>query len=651
VAKIGKTRSLSSELLIQLAIVALVPLGATIVFFIWQLFPYLTKNIIDEQQSIASLVTQQVIERITTAEEQAGLLIGLAAQNIDKRELLEGFLSQKSDFDTVYFLDETGSIKSIAIRDALVLETEQLYMDMDLSHSSVYQNEGRVSGWTQVFLSIVTGRLSIAYFEQMGDQRLIAELAIDRLPQLSKRLSELDILVMLVDGDNQLIAHPDPSLSQQQFNLGNLALFKSSNRQSVYSTDFEWDNQKYFGTLVAMEDLGWSVIVAEEESSIWAGLYQELTKWLISIATIIVLALLIALKRSSQFSKRFAVLSQQAKNIARGNYQTDVLQERVREFNELSENVVEMSQAISKREDALQAKERQLREINEVLEERVEERTTRLIQSNQELEKTNSALNDTMDQLVHAEKLAALGSLVAGVAHELNTPIGNAAMASSSLQDFAEQIQQQLSEGSVTKSGLNQFLSDSIMAAGITARNLEKAAELITSFKQVATDQSSSQRREFTIDELLHEILLTLHPQTKKKAVNIELDISSEAKLDSYPGPLGQVISNLIMNAFIHGFDDRDEGHIKITARREGPAVKLIIEDDGKGIPEASIARIFDPFYTTKLGQGGSGLGLHICHNIVIDVLGGSIKVESKVHQGTTFLITLAATAPMLETE
>lgn len=650
-AKIGKTRSLSSELLIQLAIVALVPLGATIVFFIWQLFPYLTKNIIDEQQSIASLVTQQVIERITTAEEQAGLLIGLAAQNIDKRELLEGFLSQKSDFDTVYFLDETGSIKSIAIRDALVLETEQLYMDMDLSHSSVYQNEGRVSGWTQVFLSIVTGRLSIAYFEQMGDQRLIAELAIDRLPQLSKRLSELDILVMLVDGDNQLIAHPDPSLSQQQFNLGNLALFKSSNRQSVYSTDFEWDNQKYFGTLVAMEDLGWSVIVAEEESSIWAGLYQELTKWLISIATIIVLALLIALKRSSQFSKRFAVLSQQAKNIARGNYQTDVLQERVREFNELSENVVEMSQAISKREDALQAKERQLREINEVLEERVEERTTRLIQSNQELEKTNSALNDTMDQLVHAEKLAALGSLVAGVAHELNTPIGNAAMASSSLQDFAEQIQQQLSEGSVTKSGLNQFLSDSIMAAGITARNLEKAAELITSFKQVATDQSSSQRREFTIDELLHEILLTLHPQTKKKAVNIELDISSEAKLDSYPGPLGQVISNLIMNAFIHGFDDRDEGHIKITARREGPAVKLIIEDDGKGIPEASIARIFDPFYTTKLGQGGSGLGLHICHNIVIDVLGGSIKVESKVHQGTTFLITLAATAPMLETE
>ena len=427
-------------------------------------------------------------------------------------------------------------------------------------------------------------------------------------------------------------------------------MFSSSSNQSVYSTDFEWDNQQYFGTVVAMDDLGWSVIVAEDESSIWAGLYREIRNWLVSIAIIIVLALLIALKRSSVFSKRFAVLSQQAKKIARGNYQTEVLQERILEFNELSENVIEMSQAISRREEALQAKERQLTEMNEVLEERVEERTKRLIESNQELEKTNSALNNTMDQLVQSEKLASLGSLVAGVAHELNTPIGNASMASSSQKDFAEKVKRELAEGTVTKSGLQQFLDDSIMAAGITARNLEKAAELITSFKQVATDQSSSQRREFTIDELLHEILLTLHPQTKKKAINIELDISSEAKLDSYPGPLGQVMSNLIMNAFIHGFDDRDEGHIKITARREESAVKLIIQDDGRGIPEASIAKIFDPFYTTKLGQGGSGLGLHICHNIVIDVLGGSIKVESKVNQGTTFLITLAATAPMLKT-
>ncbi len=187
------------------------------------------------------------------------------------------------------------------------------------------------------------------------------------------------------------------------------------------------------------------------------------------------------------------------------------------------------------------------------------------------------------------------------------------------------------------------------MAAGITSRNLEKAAELITSFKQVATDQSSSQRREFSVNELFHEILLTLHPQTKKKAVDIELDVSSEAKLDSYPGPLGQVLSNLIMNAFIHGFDDREAGRIQISVTKEDNMIQIIIEDDGKGIPETALSKIFDPFYTTKLGQGGSGLGLHICHNIVVDILGGKITVESVVGQGTKFLLSLAACAPILE--
>ncbi|WP_197475064.1 sensor histidine kinase, partial [Oleiphilus sp. HI0079] len=237
----------------------------------------------------------------------------------------------------------------------------------------------------------------------------------------------------------------------------------------------------------------------------------------------------------------------------------------------------------------------------------------------------------------------------AGVAHELNTPIGNATMASSTLKDFAERIQQQLATGSVTKSGLKEFLNDAIMAAGITSRNLEKASELITSFKQVATDQSSSQRRTFSLNELFHEILLTLHPQTKKKAIKIELDVASEISLDSYPGPLGQVLSNLIMNAFIHGFEDRMQGRIRISAMKEEDKVQITLEDDGKGIPETALPKIFDPFYTTRLGQGGSGLGLHICHNIVVDTLAGKIRAESEVGQGTRFLLTLAACAPRLE--
>ena len=274
-----------------------------------------------------------------------------------------------------------------------------------------------------------------------------------------------------------------------------------------------------------------------------------------------------------------------------------------------------------------------------VLEQRVEERTKLLSKSNQELEQTNAALNDTMDQLVQSEKLASLGSLVAGVAHELNTPIGNASMASSSLTDFAESMKQDLRNGSMSKSGLESFLDDAISATGITSRNLEKASELISSFKQVAADQSSSQKREFLLSDLVHEILVTLHPQTKKKTIEFQIDIEDGLKLNSFPGPLGQVLSNLILNAVIHGFENQGTGQIRISARAKDESINIEVQDNGKGIPEASIGKIFDPFFTTRLGKGGSGLGLHICHNIVVEVLGGTIQLDSRVTEGAKFVL------------
>jgi signal transduction histidine kinase len=517
---------------------------------------------------------------------------------------------------------------------------------MDLSKSIILKENNKLVGWTPVFLSVVTGRVSIAYFHRIDDEHIVvAELAIDKLPKLSNRLSELDILVMIVDEHLQLIAHPDSSLSQQQVNLSYLSLFQSQYSTGVYSDTFEWSDEVYFGTVINMDELNWRVIVAEEEESIRKELYNVLQNWLISIIVIIFAALTIGLKRSSSFSKRFAVLTQQAKNIAQGNYQTEVVEEDVREFNELSENVVLMSEAISRREAELHSKEQEVRDMNEVLEHRVEERTRKLSEANAELEKTVVALNSTMDQLVQSEKLASLGSLVAGVAHELNTPIGNAKMASSTLLDFASDIRQKLASGEITKSSLEHFLNDAVMAADIASRNLEKAAELIASFKQVAADQSSSQRRKFKLAELTHEILVTLHPQTKKKAIALQIDIDPELTMDSFPGPLGQVISNLIMNAYLHGFSDQNEGSIQITAKLHEDSVEIQFADDGCGIAEEAISSVFDPFYTTKLGQGGSGLGLHICHNIVTEILGGSIRVTSRKDEGTVFTLLLPVIA------
>jgi PAS domain S-box-containing protein len=295
--------------------------------------------------------------------------------------------------------------------------------------------------------------------------------------------------------------------------------------------------------------------------------------------------------------------------------------------------------------------ENEVLELNETLEERVIERTEELQQANQELESTLDTLNMAQEELVRSEKLAALGALVAGIAHELNTPIGNSLMVASTLVDRTRALSKNFQEG-LKRSLLEQYIGDASKAGDILERNLSRAANLVTRFKQVAVDQTSSQRREFSLAEVVAEIILTLSPTIKKTYFAVEQDIPEDLMMDSYPGPLGQVLTNLINNAFLHGFEGRNAGIVMIEAQSVGDDyIELTIRDNGIGIPPANLNRIFDPFFTTKLGAGGSGLGLPITHNIVSSVLGGRIRLQSEVDVGTTFVLVLPLTAPQIQPE
>lgn len=297
--------------------------------------------------------------------------------------------------------------------------------------------------------------------------------------------------------------------------------------------------------------------------------------------------------------------------------------------------------------------EREVQRYREQLENMVRERTEDLDRKNQALNETVERLQATLadlqrtqGQLVHAEKMAALGSLVAGFSHELNTPIGNALMVASTLPAQTERMSSQLEKG-LRRSALEDFLGEMRNAGEMMVRNLARAAELISSFKQVAMDQTTSQRRPFTLNELVSEIVITLTPTLKKTPYRIETDIPADIALDSYPGPLGQVITNLINNAVLHGFDGAPKGRISVSADRvDAGHCWLQVCDDGKGIPPEHLNSIFDPFFTTKLGRGGSGIGLSISYSIVTGVLGGRIEVESTPNTGTRFTLTLPTSAP-----
>lgn len=256
-------------------------------------------------------------------------------------------------------------------------------------------------------------------------------------------------------------------------------------------------------------------------------------------------------------------------------------------------------------------------------------------------------LKEAQEQLVSREKLAALGSMVAGVAHELNTPIGNSLMMASTLLGKTDELMRSLEKHSIRRTELVDYLSQAQEASQLIMRGLNNAADLVHSFKQVAVDRTTAQRRRYDLQQVCHEIVATVKNHIKRSGHAIEVDVPAGIKMDGYPGPLGQVVTNFINNALLHAFDGKQSGCITLSARL-GTNGRVLIQfkDDGIGIKEENLKRIFDPFFTTKMGQGGSGLGLSISYNIVTSIFSGQINVQSELGAGTTFTLDLPLVAP-----
>lgn len=261
---------------------------------------------------------------------------------------------------------------------------------------------------------------------------------------------------------------------------------------------------------------------------------------------------------------------------------------------------------------------------------------------------TYQELQETQRKLVSQEKMAALGSLVAGVAHELNTPISNSILLTSTMSHKTELLGARLSENQMRRSDLLSYIKESNEAFALNLRSLQSAAELVDSFKQIAVDRTAAHRRVFDVRQLTHDILATMMNQLQKLGLAITLDVAENLKMDSYPGPLGQVIMNLINNTLRHAFDGRDGGQITLSAKRTNEAqIQILFSDNGCGISQENLLKIFNPFFTTTLGQGGSGLGLSISYNIVTSILNGHISAQSQLGSGTTFILDLPLVAPV----
>ncbi|MBF0404758.1 sensor histidine kinase [Candidatus Magnetominusculus xianensis] len=285
------------------------------------------------------------------------------------------------------------------------------------------------------------------------------------------------------------------------------------------------------------------------------------------------------------------------------------------------------------------------------LEELVSARTNELNTTNQQLQEdiakrkqVEESLRQSQSQLVEAEKMAALGGLVAGVAHEINTPIGIAVTTASHLQDVTSKLSAAINNKTAKKDELFTYFTHATKSSELILTNLERTSELVKSFKMVSADQTSHEMRVFKVRDYIEKVITSLSPKLKQTACEVRLECAADLEINSYPGAIAQIITNFVINSLMHAFGDKDRGIITIEIAKTGDSLLIKYSDNGKGIPEENLGKIFNPFFTTNRAGGGTGLGLHILYNLITQTFKGNIKCESVVGEGTTFSVTIPVT-------
>lgn len=330
-----------------------------------------------------------------------------------------------------------------------------------------------------------------------------------------------------------------------------------------------------------------------------------------------------------------------ASQVARDkNYTLRIPESRLDEFNDLGQSLNIMLERVQHQIARQQRAEKEASQLNLELEQQVTQRTKALRESNQELLATLEQLHQYQGQLVESEKMASLGDMVAGIAHEVNTPIGLSVTASTLLQDKLAVMQEKFQQKRISTNEFARFLDDCDENLSIIYRNLNRAAELVTSFKQVAVDQSSEIDRTIEIHSFMRDVLTSVKPRRLDlEKFPIHVHCAEGLSVITKPGPLNQILINLIVNSMVHGFDGRDSGTIDISFELIDDDLEITYRDDGNGVPFDIRKKIFDPFVTTKRGAGGSGLGLHLVYNLVTQVLGGNIHFFSEQQHGVEFIV------------
>lgn len=637
-------------LVLGFSLLALLPLAAGGLAIWYLLMPGLQTQAIDNSTMLATSLANQVSNFFDMPKElvQAGAHV-LEDKSLPKRQIddaLELIAHANNVFSAVYLTDAQHRITHVTLEHSSSLDNRDLIgLDLSALRPFAGTHDKGVLRWSDVFLSALSTEPTIVASIDMDQRTLAGEISLKHLSNFVHWAAvRSDMQVIITDARGQVLAHPDPEVARSFANLSHLPLLQTAQTRGKASDVFELAGVRYVGTAMLIKPQNWMVVVAQPlEAALKPGWNTlRVIGWL--GAAVLIMTLAIGYFMARWLAMRTEAVAHTAMKAAESHEEVNWPNIAITEYTQLVASLRSLIQTI-------RVREQELREANATLENKVEHRTAALTEANEQLAAVVSDLTHTRTHLDQAERLAALGRLVAGVAHELNTPIGNCLVVAGTMQANTQSFMNTPLE-TMRRSTLQEYQTQILEASALLIRNLERAAKLIQSFKQVSTDHQSAQRRTFDLADILDDVSTLQASLLKEHGITLDIDVPLGIIMDSYPNALSQVISNLVENAAIHAYKDKPDGVIHIASQRgKGGCIQLSVSDRGCGIARELLPQIFEPFFKTRFGQGGTGLGLHVSYQITTSLLGGTITADSTPGVGSCFTLDLPQKAPLPSTE
>ena len=584
---------------------------------------YLHKDLIEKNELLVNSIANGLQQIVTIPEDVLYEMFAMhyseeLGGSFDKQ--LQIVHSSHTIVENLIVLDKEGYVESFAPYDEDML-------GLDMSRQEFFLRADESPVWFKSLLSPDTGEVTVSVSQRFRDRVYVVDIQlIDLVQAFSIAKTSQGSFQVILDSDGTVLAHHDRNKVVQRENMSMLSELRTLKPGILFTDTVCYGGERYVASFYRLPGVEWTVGFFNNEKDALTPLIRLRRYTFFTLSVSLLITVLIALMLIHSVTRSVNKIRKFTADLGSGNFDTSIPQTRIEEFDILLQQLKTTRAAVKERESELQ-------QLTDDLEDIVHERT-------HELEDSMRNLKQTQSQLILSEKMAALGGLVAGVAHEINTPIGIGVTAASFIQEQMESIKRDLNNDTLTQEAFESFLEVNIESAELLLSNMKRASDLISSFKKVAVDQQTDKLNEFNLMEYTSEVLRSLTPKLKAGRHKTFIHCDKLIFMKSYPGAFSQILANLVVNSVSHGFEHMFEKEIHITiSQKKGQAV-IEYCDNGRGIPESVASHIFDPFYTTKRNKGGTGLGMNIVYNLVTQKLGGSIEL-GVCNMGACFIMTL----------